>query len=389
MRRYLIVSASMGAGHDHAARELARRLSLTGAKTQVVDLLRLLPDGIGPLLRSSYSGMLRYAPWLYEGIYRTFFRGHAHLQPSVSPLTKLAEVPLLREVDAFQADEVVSTFHIAAELAGRLRASGALRIPSTVLVVDMAPHDMWLHPGNDTYLCLHESAAQRARARTGRHAEVISPMMTPDFLEAALDRTALRRQLGLRPDASVVTITTGSWGTGDPLATIRLVASSGRHVPVALCGANGRLRRRLEHAGIPTSIALGWRDDMATVLAGSDVVIENAGGQLAYEAMAVGTPVIVFHPIPGHGRDCAKALQAAGVVVYPKTPAQLLSAVSELTESDSVLRQRLLSAGAGLFTAPSLPSGARPVARAAPGFPGVISGESPCERITQAQEVAR
>ncbi|MFC7733826.1 hypothetical protein [Actinomadura keratinilytica] len=43
----LIVSASMGAGHDGAAAELARRLAAAGGAAEVVDLLELLPLGLG------------------------------------------------------------------------------------------------------------------------------------------------------------------------------------------------------------------------------------------------------------------------------------------------------------------------------------------------------
>src|SRR6516225_6534765 len=68
--RVLVISASMGAGHDGAARELARRLDEQGHQAEVVDFLDAMPLRIGPLLRVIYGWQLRSAPWSYEASYR-------------------------------------------------------------------------------------------------------------------------------------------------------------------------------------------------------------------------------------------------------------------------------------------------------------------------------
>ena len=65
-RRVFIVSASMGAGHDGAARELARRVVAAGDEARVVDFLDAGPLGTGHLMRLGYELQLKLAPWLYE-----------------------------------------------------------------------------------------------------------------------------------------------------------------------------------------------------------------------------------------------------------------------------------------------------------------------------------
>jgi hypothetical protein len=57
-----IISASIGAGHDGAARELARRLVIAGYAVRRHDFLDLLPAGWGETIRASYAGQLRHAP---------------------------------------------------------------------------------------------------------------------------------------------------------------------------------------------------------------------------------------------------------------------------------------------------------------------------------------
>ncbi|MGW6145733.1 UDP-N-acetylglucosamine--N-acetylglucosamine transferase, partial [Streptomyces sp. NPDC055140] len=69
--RIAIVSASIGAGHDGAAAELARRLTAHGLTVDRFDLLDLLPARMGPLVRDGYHRMLVRAPWAYQRVYRS------------------------------------------------------------------------------------------------------------------------------------------------------------------------------------------------------------------------------------------------------------------------------------------------------------------------------
>jgi hypothetical protein len=61
-RHITIVSASVGAGHDGAAAELARRLRERGFCVDRHDFLDLLPASLGRLLRQTYALQLRAAP---------------------------------------------------------------------------------------------------------------------------------------------------------------------------------------------------------------------------------------------------------------------------------------------------------------------------------------
>src|SRR4051812_2716540 len=58
----VVVSASIGAGHDGAAAELARSLRLPGIAVERVDYLDLLPAGWGRAIRQTYARQLAYVP---------------------------------------------------------------------------------------------------------------------------------------------------------------------------------------------------------------------------------------------------------------------------------------------------------------------------------------
>ncbi|QKW34265.1 hypothetical protein HUT06_09680 [Actinomadura sp. NAK00032] len=340
-KRLLILTAGMGAGHDAVAAELARRMAGQGVEASVLDVLDLVPLRLGQGLRHMYEGMVRSAPWLYEGIYRAFFVSRR--PPPASPLTALIARRLDARIRELPPDAVVSTFHVAAQAAGRLRETERLEVPSLVLVTDFAVHRMWLHPGNDRYLCPDEGSAQAVAERTGRPATRCAPVVRPAFRRrrAATDR--LRGEVGARPGDRIVLISAGAWGVGRVVETAQHLAASGRYVPVVLCGRNERLRERVYGP------ALGWREDLPELMAGAYALIDNAAGLTCREAFACGLPVISYRPIPGHGRDGAAAMARAGLSRYARTPGELVGELDRL--ADGAERRTRARTAAGLLRA--------------------------------------
>ena len=99
------------------------------------------------------------------------------------------------------------------------------------------------------------------------------------------------------------------------------------------CGRNSDLRDDLEELAREKGYRahlLGWTDDMAGVMAASDVLVENAGGLTSLEAMGARLPLVTFRPIPGHGRNSAAAMSAAGVSCLASTGDELVEDLGKL-----------------------------------------------------------
>ena len=304
----LVLSASLGAGHDGAAQELARRLRSRGYRTAVVDYLACLPFGLGALVRGVYRLQLRIAPWAYEATFRVWYLGRPLRWLLLVTLAMLSGRRVRSLLRAPGLAGVVSTYPLPSMVVGRERAAGRLDVPVTTFVTDFGVHPLWISDGVDLTLCVHESSAEEARLRTGRAVVATGPAVRPGFRP----RTALRNQLGLPAAAPVALIVAGSWGVGDVESTFDAIGAAGPWFPVAVCGHNDLLRRRLEARG--QGLVLGWTDRMPELMAASDVLVENAGGLSCMEAFAVGLPVITYRPLAGHGRRNAARMRAAGVV---------------------------------------------------------------------------
>lgn len=368
--RLLIVSASMGAGHDTVAAELARRAREQGHDAQTVDLLRLLPPGIGAGLRLFYQSCVRHFPWVYAALYRALLRPGPRHRPSGLPLARLAGRRLTGLAEHTGADVVVPVFHLAAQLTGHLRARGRLRPPSAVFMTDFAVHRQWLHPGNDLYLCLTGDAARDVRRGIPVPVEATGPVVAPAFSAPAAGAARWRRRFEEHtPGRPPVVLSAGAWGAASELdATARLLAGAG-FLPVVLCGRNDRLRARL--AGLPGVLVPDWVTDMPGLLRAARVLVDNAAGQTAVQALASGTPVVGYRPLPGHGAEGVRRMAALGVSEAVTDAAGLLRALRRLS-ADGACRERRIARGRELFrgdalslvTALAATSPARPAATA-------------------------
>ncbi|MCE3551751.1 hypothetical protein LWC33_09820 [Pseudonocardia sp. RS11V-5] len=315
--RWLVLTASMGAGHDQVARELGAGLRRRFHEVLVVDLMQVLPGGAA--LRAGYAGMLRHAPWLYEAIFRAFFSERRHCRPGVFPLDQLAAWRLRDLVAGYRPDVVVSTFHLAAQVAGHMRVAGLLTVPSVVVITEPAAHRQWLHPATDAFFCPYPWVAAHARARTGLPALAPGPVVADGF-HLGRDPAAGRAALGLAPGDRAVLVSAGSWGVGSTARTTRALSALRGVRTVVLCGRNPELRREIGR--LPGCLALGWRDDVGDLLAAVSVLVDQSGGTACAEAFATGIPVVLHRPLPGHGRLGAAALAAHGVASFaPDTDA--------------------------------------------------------------------
>ncbi|WP_256107525.1 MGDG synthase family glycosyltransferase [Streptomyces sp. ODS05-4] len=347
-RRCLVLTAGMGAGHDAVAGELARRLRAAGCEVLVRDVLTLLPPGAGPALRGFYRFVVRRAPALYGLIHRVFLAPApgARRRPDVSPLARLAERPLTALVARARPDVVVSTFHLAGQVTGRLRTRGALDVPCAVCVTDFAVHRAWLEPGNDLYLCVTEAAARATRAGTGRPAVAAGPVVPPDFRRADTPGPAARLAAARAAGRPVVLLSAGAWGVGPGLLPAARTLLAAGCLPVLLCGRDEKLRVRANR--VPGVLALGWVRDLPGLMAAARVLVDNAAGQTAAQALAAGLPVVGFRPIAGHGAAGVREMAAGGVSVYADGLGELVAAVTALS-ADGPARDTLVRAGAALF----------------------------------------
>lgn len=325
--RVLIVSASMGAGHDRAAAELARRLTERGHATHVVDVLALGSGRDGQRLRVFYGLMLRRFPWVYDLAMRFWARFPRWSERFTAIGARGYERGLLTEIERFRPDAVVSTYNLASQALGRLVHSGRIDIPVATYVTDPGAHPYWVTSDVTTHFVVTPDTVERLVQVGADQVIATGPLVRPDF-SVERDRSATRRQFGLPEQGRIALVTAGSWGVGHIERTAALLAASGSWLPVTLCGHDHGLQQRLTAAGV--GVPLGWTDDVPALMSAADVLVDNAGGLTCLEALVSGLPVVIFRPLPGHGRLNARTLEDAGLARYARDDVALLAELDDL-----------------------------------------------------------
>lgn len=336
-QRIVIISASVGAGHDGAAAEIARRLAASGFRVDRHDFVDLLPAHLGTLLRAAYRRLLLLAPSGYQRIYATTER---------VPRPGLLLRALLRSAEgrtrrALPPDTcaIVSTHPAASQVLGALRRRGGLNMPALTYLTDFSVHPLWVAPGIDAHLAIHAIPADQARALGATAVAVTGPVVDPAFTPSTpVERSAARVRFGLPEHAPLALLVAGSWGVGSVREAATEIMNSGVAVPVVVCGRNQVLADRLRQDGVEH--AYGWVDDMPGLMRACDVLVQNAGGLTSLEAFAGGLPVASYRCIPGHGQTNAAALEQAGLAAWIRETGQLKPVLAELLDGPLGRRQR-------------------------------------------------
>jgi UDP-N-acetylglucosamine:LPS N-acetylglucosamine transferase len=322
----LVVSGSVGAGHDGAARELAERLRARGVEVDIRDFLDAVPRWAASILRDGYSTSVDKVPFVFEWLFqRTELRGPVY--HGMRTICALGNRTVTRWFRAAGYDLVVSTYPMSTQCVAGLRERGVIDVPVVTYLTDPAAHHSWVHPAVDHHVTVTQATADHGLATYGIPMVAGGPLVPTRFTRPvpAAERQRVAAELDLPTDRPVALMVAGSLGIGDVVTSVRDVAAAGV-LPLVLCGRNESLRRRV--GAVPGAVALGWRSDVHALMQVVDVLVHNAGGLSFTEALVAGLPAVTYRAIPGHGRANAAVLDDAGLAPWVRTPGELPEALA-------------------------------------------------------------
>lgn len=331
--RVLILTASVGEGHDLPARTLADQLRAERPGVEIVT-----EDGLaalGRVISSISEDGPRFAfyrlQWLWDGAFWIASRFGPTRRLTQAALTRVGTPGLLRLVERTRPDAIVSVYPHTTEVLGRLRRRGLVHVPVVAAITDLAGMHYWAAPGIDLHLVTHPESIEEVREVAGSSVAVraVHGLTRPEFAELA-DPPAARRALDLPPHGKVVLVSGGGWGVGDFDGAVEaaLVADDVAAV-VCLCGRNEELRARLvrRFGGDRRFRAEGFTERMPDWLAAADALVHSTGGLTVLEAHIRGCPVISYGWGRGHIRLNNDAFRRFGIAEVAESSGELRAAL--------------------------------------------------------------
>lgn len=331
----LILTASVGEGHDLPARLLADQLraDASGVEVAVEDCLPAMGRVVAAVSAGAPGLVFYRFRWAWDVGFWFFAVCGPTRRFTQRLLTRLAAPGLLELIGRHRPDVVVSVYPNVTEVLGRLRLSGRIGVPVVAVITDLAGMHYWATPGADVHLITHPESDTEVRAVAGAHTEVhpVRGFTDPAFLIPRA-RTDARRALDIQADGPVVIVSGGGWGVGDIRdAVAEALAVDSVELVVCLCGRNDRLRREIERefAHEARIRVEGFTDRMPDWLAAGDVLVHSTGGLTVLEALMRGCTPISYGWGRGHVRLNNAAFERFGLAAVASTRAELRAALVE------------------------------------------------------------
>lgn len=326
-RRALLISGSIGMGHDVMAHALTDALAKRSWTSDTLDAMALLGARQHKTGEAVFRGLLA-VPGAFDALHFHALRNGTRVADLLDDQATKRMAPRIEAVLRRQpAEVVVSIFATAASAMSRVRAAG-VDCRTVTLCTDVNPHRLWVHPHTDAYLVPSETSAAFIRRFDPEAHVIVAPAPVREAFYVAPPRAEARDLLGLPTDGSVALLMGGAWGLGPLVEVASTLAAEDVHT-IAVAGGNKRAEQSLRALAARDRrvIAFGFTDQVATLMSAADVVVTTAGDTCT-EARTLGRRMLLLDVVAGHGRENLQhELELGNAGVASTEPSLLVRAV--------------------------------------------------------------
>jgi processive 1,2-diacylglycerol beta-glucosyltransferase len=255
--------------------------------------------------------------WVFDAQYLLFARSPLRALGQAA-LHRVSGRPLLAAIERRRPDVVVSVYPAATEVLGWLRRTGRLATPAVGAITDLSSLWYWASRGIDLHLVTHpESLPEVARIAGPGAAQAVRGLYDERFLDPP--------QRGAGPPA--IAVSGGGWGVGDFESAIETALEVPDATVSALTGHNEALQTRLSPT-FPQVRVLPFVENMAGLLAETDVLVHSTAGLTVLEALLVGCRPISYGWGIAHIRANNRAFRHLGLAQVAGTRGELADAIA-------------------------------------------------------------
>jgi processive 1,2-diacylglycerol beta-glucosyltransferase len=325
------LTISHGAAHRRAANALRQALSELepNAAVEVVDCLERCAHWFRAYY-DSYQIPLRYWPGLWGWI-----EDVQHQSKATGPrwLYRWGARPLFRFIKDFNPDVVAATEVGVCEIAALMKreGKGSFRLAAVEL---MDFNQAWIQPEVDLYLVTHEDLGVELETAGAprRKVRCCGQPIDPVFAVLPSHETA-RARLGIEPGIPLVLVLFGGAGFGKPKLIVNELKRIRKPVHIVfITGKNQRMETRIRRLSrdLSRTRVFGWVDRIEDWMVAADLVVSKPGGATLAEALACGSPMLAFDPLPGNESRTCNWIEKWGVGLWIRKTEDLAPTIERL-----------------------------------------------------------
>lgn len=342
-RRFLILTAGYGEGHNSAARALKEEGERRGYECRVCDLCAEAMPAVFRWSKAAYLEIIARFPWLW----RALFDLADNMEADGCPvgLGKINE-RLLDLLDDWCPDAVLCTFPLYAPILDEARRCPGRHVPPYVVVVtdSLAVSRSWVHADPRMWMVTDERTRRRLLDAYGIDPARIAATGFP------VARQFCRESLSSWSEGSpfrVLYLPQATSAVVDREIEALLAAHPDVHVTV-VTGKKDRLHAhllpRVGEGRRPRVALLGWVEEMHRLAASHHLYAGKAGGASIHECYAVGLPAMVNFFVPGQEEGNAELLVAEKCGCVVDTPEGMERALRRMLRNGGALWRAMKTA---------------------------------------------
>ena len=343
--KILILSATFGDGHKQVAKAISEAVEYTlpNASPIILDIMEWIHPYLYPVSLFVYKRGIKRFPQVYSYFYKKT-RVKNSFSTKLNSLFTFGLQTMLEVIQRIKPRVVVSTYPFAAGIISKLKEQGLINIPAVTIITDYTDHSYWIHPYTDLYIVGSNQVRDRLIS-LGIEDDKIKNTGIPvrqRFIESQ-PRELLLEKYGMSSNKFTVLIMGGGDGfIGKGRSTFRALESVSQTLQlIIVCGRNKKLKKQLELELKDYKhdvLLLGFCENIQELMAISDLMITKPGGVTTSEALAMGLPLLIYHPLPGQEEDNAEFLWKSGLAFLAKTENDLILKIESILNDSRDLK---------------------------------------------------
>lgn len=298
----LILTATFGSGHTSVSNAIWEYLKLKAEDIdiKISDIFQIINPEAYKGVYKGYELLIKTNSKIYNHFY---YKKNQSDSPQVEDV--IYSIYLNRFSDyiiSINPRLIISVFPMCSGFVSRFKEKHMSSIPLLTCITDVVDGNEWIYPGTDRYYVAAEDVME-GLVEKGVERNLIRVTGIPvrkEFLECRRDRVILK-ELGINEDNFVIMMMGGGMGLLPMKMKFYKWMNGLNGVKVlVLTGKNDELYKKLyNHKRLNNIIPLKYVNNVAMLMANSDILVSKAGGITVFEAIAAGIPMVVYKPVLG------------------------------------------------------------------------------------------
>lgn len=342
-KNILVVTASMGSGHNKAANAVAEAIKRKYPvnKINVIDFMSTETAYFNSLVKDIYLKMLDHTPSVYEFFYK--FTSDSTKGSTIQSVFAHAMKKDMRElIKKYEADMVICTHPFPCAAASYLKQTGKINIPLITVMTDFCVHQFWLYKNIDIYFTAND-LLKKEMVNQGLLEERIFVTGIPVGYNFRVDynRDDLLAKFKLEKDKPVALIMGGGLGLGGVKNALCQLERLKKDIQIlVITGANVALWSEMNEYAQHSKHKIfvwGYSHNIQEFMSVATFLISKPGALTISEALTRELPMILHDPIPGPEVDNAKFVSDNGAAIWVRHQDTLDAVVREVLSDATIL----------------------------------------------------